>query len=447
MAIKGKSKGRTAKAVTRGPKPVYQPVKKPLARQARVLAGDRGASSAWRWSSGWSAGFIIERNASEQDDLEQRMRAAMNTYQGELEPILATIGQARAPSGFDAFADLRHGRRGPGGRERRRRRSTRRRSSRRPTDTLARPRPPSKPCRAIDETALIRGKGFSEDFVLYVINSKGNLVRAMILYREAAQLLELAAGAEGAERAELAAPHAGHPERAPTRSSTAATRTTSRRRPRRACSRRRRRCRASRRRPALHDRRPPPPPRLAGRRPDVGAAARRRSRTDLAVAAPHLPGFGDSEPAGDVMTMARRRRAGARGDGGARHRPGRRLRALDGRVRGVRDVATGSRARRRVGPGEHPGRGRPARGRGRPARARRTPALGGQRPGRQSRRRCCRTVRRRSLRARVRAWIAGPVAGSDRRGACSGWRSGPTPRPTSRRSTSRRSCSPRPRTA
>ena len=30
MAIKGKSKGRSAKAVTRGPKPVYQPVKKRL---------------------------------------------------------------------------------------------------------------------------------------------------------------------------------------------------------------------------------------------------------------------------------------------------------------------------------------------------------------------------------------------------------------------------------
>ena len=39
---------------------------------------------------------------------------------------------------------------------------------------------------------------------MYLINSKGNLVRAMVLYREAAHLLELAAGAEGAQRAELA---------------------------------------------------------------------------------------------------------------------------------------------------------------------------------------------------------------------------------------------------
>jgi hypothetical protein len=51
---------------------------------------------------------------------------------------------------------------------------------------------------------LIRGKGFSEDFVLYLINSKGNLARAMVLYREAARLLELGADAEGAQRAALA---------------------------------------------------------------------------------------------------------------------------------------------------------------------------------------------------------------------------------------------------
>jgi len=58
---------------------------------------------------------------------------------------------------------------------------------------------------SIDETALIRGKGFSEDFVLYVINAKSNFVGAMTLYGEAAKLLELAADAQGAERAELAA--------------------------------------------------------------------------------------------------------------------------------------------------------------------------------------------------------------------------------------------------
>ena len=52
---------------------------------------------------------------------------------------------------------------------------------------------------------MIRGKGFSEEFVLYVINAKANFVQAMTLYDEAAKLLELAADAQGPERAALAA--------------------------------------------------------------------------------------------------------------------------------------------------------------------------------------------------------------------------------------------------
>jgi hypothetical protein len=203
MAIKGKSKGRSAKAVTRGPKPVYQPVKKPLLAKREfwlVILSILGVMVV----VGLVAGFIAERNSSEQDELERRMRAAMSSFQGQVEPVLTTIGQAEPPAGYKVFTDL----------------ST-------AVDDLVAEEPdaPADPkalmqtatgaatsaqtaleaLRAIDETELIRGKGFSEDFVLYVINAKGNLVRAMTLYGEAAKLLELAADARGAERAELAA--------------------------------------------------------------------------------------------------------------------------------------------------------------------------------------------------------------------------------------------------
>jgi hypothetical protein len=203
MAIKGKSKGRSAKAVTRGPKPVYQPVKKRLVAKREfwlVILSILGVVVIL----GLVAGFVAERNASAQDDLERRMRAAMSSFQGQIEPALTTIGEAQPPAGYQVFADL----------------ST-------SVDNLvaAKPDEPADPealtqtatdaagsaktaleaLRSIDETALIRGKGFSEDFVLYVINAKGNLVRAMTLYGEAAKLLELAADARGAERAELAA--------------------------------------------------------------------------------------------------------------------------------------------------------------------------------------------------------------------------------------------------
>jgi hypothetical protein len=203
MAIKGKSKGRSAKAVTRGPKPVYQPVKKPLLAKREfwlVILSILGVLVI----VGLVAGFVAERNASAQDDLERRMRAAMSSFQGQVDPVLTTIGQAQPPAGYQVFADL----------------STAvddlvadkpdapadpKALTQTATDAATSAKTALEALRAIDETALIRGKGFSEAFVLYVINAKGNLVRAMTLYGEAAKLLELAADAQGAERAELAA--------------------------------------------------------------------------------------------------------------------------------------------------------------------------------------------------------------------------------------------------
>jgi hypothetical protein len=203
MAIKGKSKGRSAKAVTRGPKPVYQPVKEPLLAKREfwlVILSILGVLVI----VGLVAGFVAERNASAQDDLERRMRAAMSSFQGQIDPVLTTIGQAQPPAGYQVFADL----------------STAvddlvaekpdapadsKALTQTATDAATSAKTALEALRTIDETALIRGKGFSEDFVLFVINAKGNLVRAMTLYGEAAKLLELAAAARGSERAELAA--------------------------------------------------------------------------------------------------------------------------------------------------------------------------------------------------------------------------------------------------
>ena len=82
MAIKGKSKGRSAKAVTPGPSPSYQPVKKPLLAKREfwlVILSILGVVVI----VGLVAGFIAERNSSAQDDLEQRMRATMSSFQGQ----------------------------------------------------------------------------------------------------------------------------------------------------------------------------------------------------------------------------------------------------------------------------------------------------------------------------------------------------------------------------
>ena len=203
MAIKGKSKGRSAKAVTPGPKPVYQPVKKPLLAKREfwlVILSILGVVVI----VGLVAGFIAERNASAQDDLEQRMRATMSSFQGQVEPVLTTIGQANPPAGYTVFTDLQTAignlvAEKPGAP------ADSEALKQTATDAASSAKTALEALQQIDETALIRGKGFSEEFVLYVINAKANFVQAMTLYGEAAKLLELAADAQGPERAELAA--------------------------------------------------------------------------------------------------------------------------------------------------------------------------------------------------------------------------------------------------
>src|SRR4029453_14660775 len=135
---------------------------------------------------GLVAGFVAERNSSEQDALEQRMRATMSSFQAQVAAGLTTIGQAPPPAGYQVFADL----------------ST-------AVDNLVAEQPdaPVDPkaltqtagdaatsaktsleaLQSIDVTALIRGKGFSEDFVLHLINAKDNFVQAITLNAEAAK--------------------------------------------------------------------------------------------------------------------------------------------------------------------------------------------------------------------------------------------------------------------
>jgi hypothetical protein len=203
MAIKGKSKSRSSKAVTRGPKPVYQPVKKPLlARRGLwlVLAGIFGTVVV----IGLVAGFIAQGNAGDQDELEQRMGDAIAQYQGQLEPILASVGQPLPPLGFEAFAalsqavaDLEN--------ESLEAPADRRALETTADETIASAEAALEALQGIDELEIIRGQGFSEEFVLYVINSKGNLIRATHLFRETAEIVKLAADAEGPARVALVA--------------------------------------------------------------------------------------------------------------------------------------------------------------------------------------------------------------------------------------------------
>jgi hypothetical protein len=198
MAIKGKSKSRTPKAVTRGPKPVYQPVKKPLlARRGLwlVIAGIFGTMVV----VGLVAGFMAQRNASRQDDLEERMRDTIAGYQSEIDPILAAVGEPAEAARFRAFApldqvvaDLEGGAPEDA--------AGRRAMLASADDVIDSAGAAIDALRDVDESSLLQDRGFSEEFVLYVINSKADLARAMVLYRETAELVKLAVDAEGSDR-------------------------------------------------------------------------------------------------------------------------------------------------------------------------------------------------------------------------------------------------------
>jgi hypothetical protein len=203
LAIKGKSKGRSPRSVTRGPKPVYTPVKKPLLAKREfwlVIAGILGVAVV----VGLVVGFIAQRNASAQDDLEARMRSTMSRYQGDVDSVLSQIGQAQPPSGYAVFTDFTQALTNlqKGGSDAQADAATLKQVA---GDTVDKAKSALTAFQQIDQDALIQGKDFSRDFVLYIINSKANFIRSMQLYREAGELLRVAAEAEGPQRDELVA--------------------------------------------------------------------------------------------------------------------------------------------------------------------------------------------------------------------------------------------------
>ena len=203
MAIKGKSKGRTGRPVTPGPKPVYTPVKKPLLAK-RAFWITIGSILGVVLLAGLVVGWLIERDSNADAELRERMQTAVNQYQGALAPILAILGQPVPPASFSglpeftqALTDLEN------------------ETSDEPVtaealhgtidNTLQSVRNAEQALDELDESELASGKGFSQEFVLYVIGSKADIARAASLYREAALLLRMAADAEGPEREELVA--------------------------------------------------------------------------------------------------------------------------------------------------------------------------------------------------------------------------------------------------
>jgi len=203
VAIKGKTKSRGAKGVTRGPKPAYVPVKTPLIRRSGLWIA-LGTLLVAVLVGALAIGFLQEREDQREQDKVAEMATVVNQYRGQIDPILSTIGTALPPAGFDGFPELdtslaaleaeeidKAGLKQAGD----------------SADAVASSaRSAIGLIEEIPTSDLLRGHDFSQEFVLYVINSQGNFLRGLKLYREAALLVSVAAETESPRlRADLTA--------------------------------------------------------------------------------------------------------------------------------------------------------------------------------------------------------------------------------------------------
>ncbi|HZD16886.1 MAG TPA: hypothetical protein VE669_01970 [Actinomycetota bacterium] len=198
MAIKGKSRSRGAKQVSRGPKPAYVRVKTPLLRRRGVWIAV-GAVVGVAAVAGLWYGFAKQAREDRARDLDRRMASAIAEYQAALDPALAGVGQAVPPTGFRAFPSLpevldplERGRRVDEA-------ATASQSIQDAASTA------SGMLEDIDLNAIVADQGFERLFVVYLFDSRDRMVDGLGLYEQAAKLVGLAAEAPDDARADLVA--------------------------------------------------------------------------------------------------------------------------------------------------------------------------------------------------------------------------------------------------
>lgn len=199
MSIKGKSKPKAGgKVVTRGPKPTFVPVRRPLLQRRSFWYAVLGVLVVASVVGIWY-GIAKQRSSDRAENLTAAKRAAAAAYQGQVEPILAGIGETLQPSGFQAFpelasqltafadgtitaAELGEGAAGLA------------------TDAKR----AAADFERIDAVEIVAGKGFDKAFVLYVLNAQSRMTQALQLYEQAALLAQEAAAADGEAASTLA---------------------------------------------------------------------------------------------------------------------------------------------------------------------------------------------------------------------------------------------------
>jgi hypothetical protein len=199
MAIKGKSKPKGgAKPVTRGPRPAYVPVRKPLLQRRAFWYAVLGvivlASALGIWY-----GLAKQRTNDREAALAKSLRDAATSYRQEVDPIVLSLGTPTPPSSITMFPEFEV-------------------AVGAVVDGTSTPSDLASIAKSTAEAAktaatklgqvkgieLVSGKGFDEPTVLYVINSKSRMVQGLKLYEQAALVAEDASAAAGDQAVELA---------------------------------------------------------------------------------------------------------------------------------------------------------------------------------------------------------------------------------------------------
>jgi hypothetical protein len=203
MAIKGKSKSRGAKAVTRGPKPAYVPVRTPLLRRRGVWIGV-GTVLGIAVIAAIVVGLVQQRNTTREDERLERMAEAVGEFSRAVEPVLLTVGQPAPPTGFSAFPSLGGAITDLEDEDVNQQAVDGAAEAAEAVETSA--REAAGLFREIDATEFVRGRELPPEFVLYLVKANEGFAQAMDLYRQVALLTTMAADAEeGEARDELLA--------------------------------------------------------------------------------------------------------------------------------------------------------------------------------------------------------------------------------------------------
>lgn len=206
MAIKGKARSRTKKAVTRGPKPVYVPVKKPFfARRgvrvtilAVLLAGLAGG--LWYGFAKQASRNREKERAARATALQAREASTVGQLVSQIDGALGANVGSKLPPGdrFGAFPglktsidDLTAGKGKPAD------------AATSAKAVIAAAPAAYKAIEAIQVAQLLGGKGFSADLVVSALDAQTKMGTGLHLYEDAANLLLLAVAAVGEQRTKL----------------------------------------------------------------------------------------------------------------------------------------------------------------------------------------------------------------------------------------------------